>query len=1061
MKTIRTFIAVSREFDAIHKGLLELLGQLNREFRPQGVEFIPTRPRESARDADIAIILYGTDYGEMPRQEFDKAYESFKAVQKPKIYVFFRETEKAVDAAMKAFRDSFADRYGHFYCHFETLDAVRFHVAAQSLAFLPGGEALHPLRVDGTRVCLGDVPVADLGQLPFAKLNQKRRTLLRQLGRAEDEIAELADGADGDADAEEALREARARCGEIREELKRYEEFLLGAALFFAKGSASEWDERTRRARALFERGQAKEANEAIDLKQLLRQDQQDMLVQNQRDSETFRTARETRIKRLNAFWAKSQLVMADYSLPIAERCAQSFTAMEHAIRIAKEVHYDEKETGGMVFFLATVQASQQRYRESVQWYGEALEIFRTLARKESGAMEVVGCVLNNLGSLYQKLGNHQAAEAAGKEALDIMRLQAAKYPEHEATVGSALSNLAVLHLWMKKFREAEREHLEALPLLRKWAAKKPGAYEEKLAAALINYGALLRAVSRFPEAEAPLEEALCICRRRKEAEPDNTIVRERLSRVLLNLAALHRFMNRTDAAEREITEATKLARANAEYNAEAYEWQLANTLQEKAALFRQLERTREAERDLEEVLSIYERIRARQPGAASNDYAASLESLGAIRFAGRRLPEAERAYLRALELFREVARADAAAGLPRVAQVLQALGFLHTNMERMAEAEGEMGEASDIYQRLAMDNPGAFAGKWLEALDMRAAFYVKAGMPAKAEGPLQELLAVVEGMAESRPEAFEAKIADILDKLAGLHLSVQKWAQAENEYARSIALRRNHGGDGSPGELEQCARQNFALAIARSQQGKDSALAPAREAAELYETLSRHQPGRYAQELATCRQIVSQVARIRNSRPQPRPGFFGRLFGAGRTVVCPICGEEHGEKETFRCPKCGRSGLCWEHRDRRTGTCGDCVREERERLEREEAKRREEVKRRERLAAEDREFAARAARVGGPGFFTEPKTPVEKFIGWSCTLLPEDMNIFTAYYITHQAWAEGGRHGPEPEMSEEHLKAWDRILRQAIALVAAHGSASERESVIKQIRAEQKRLSL
>ena len=1027
MKTIRTFISASRDFDTIRKGVLELLGQLNRLFQAQEVEFVPTGPREGARDADIAIILYGTDYGEMPQKEFDKTYASFKAGKKPKIYVFFRDSEEAIDGAMRVFRDSFADRYGHFYCHFETLDAIRFQVMAQSLAFLPGSEVVHRLRVEGGQVCMGNVPIADLGQLPFAKLNAKRRALLRQLGRAEDEISELLSLVEekDDPDAEEALKTARAKRGELRKELTSYEEYLLGAALFFAKGSGDEWDERTRRARDLFVRGQAKEANDALDLRELLEQNQRDMLSQNRRDSEVFRTSRETLIQNLNACWAKSHLVMADYSLPIGERCNQSFMAMECAIRIAKEIHYDEMKTASMVFFLAYMLGLQQRYRESAQRNREALEMFRAIAKKDSRAIEMVGCILNNLGTLYNNMGKTREAEEAIAESVGIMRSMAAKYPEHETSLGSGLSNLAVLHAWMKKYPDAEREHLEALALLRKWAQKKPEAHEEKLARALLNYGVMLQSMSRFTEAETPLGEALPICRRQAKASPNNLLVKEQLDRVLINLASLHRFMNRLDSAEREITEAIELAREITEANAEAFAGLLAGVLQERATLFRQQKRTREAERDMKEASAIYVRMRERQPGAATNDYATLLEKLGSLWFEGGRLVEAEPVYRHALELLREVAKEDASMGLPRVAQVLQALAFLHTNLGRVAEAEREFGEATDIYQRLTRNNPGAFAAKWLEAMDMRAAFYVKAGMSAKAEVPLRELLAAVEGMAENHPDAFAPKIADILDKLAGLHIADQKWAQAENEYARSIALRRKCCDGRSPEELEQRARQNFALAIARSQQGKDSALDPAREATELYETLSQRQPGRYAQEIATCRQIVSQVARLRNARPQPRPGFLGRLFGPGRTVVCPICGEEHGEKEAFRCPKCGRTGLCMEHQDRRSGNCVDCVRAERERREQEEAKRRE------REAAE-RERAARAARRR-----TEtPASPHGALSKWSelaFRMSPGDLNILItqgmAYDQARKSWEDGGRRGPEPQMSEELKGAYGRYL--------------------------------
>ncbi len=41
----------------------------------------------------------------------------------------------SLDEAMRAFKDSFASKYGHFYCHFEHVDSVRSQLATQCLAF--------------------------------------------------------------------------------------------------------------------------------------------------------------------------------------------------------------------------------------------------------------------------------------------------------------------------------------------------------------------------------------------------------------------------------------------------------------------------------------------------------------------------------------------------------------------------------------------------------------------------------------------------------------------------------------------------------------------------------------------------------------------------------------------------------------------------------------------------------------------------------------------------------------------------------------------------------------
>ena len=60
---------------------------------------------------------------------------------------------------------------------------------------------------------------------------------------------------------------------------------------------------------------------------------------------------------------------------------------------------------------------------------------------------------------------------------------------------------------------------------------------------------------------------------------------------------------------------------------------------------------------------------------------------------------------------------------------------------------------------------------------------------------------------------------------------------------------------------------------------------------------------------------------------------------GVRRVVECPICGGKNDSARTFRCPECGRGGLCLDHRKAQTGLCEECE-TNRRRLEPPEAER-------------------------------------------------------------------------------------------------------------------------
>ncbi len=122
MKPIRVFVSASDDLGEIRLAVLDLLAQLNRFFRPRGLEFVPPRPDDGPADGDLAWALYGKDFGPLPEDSFDRLHEAFKTAERPKIYVFFKEPDEGIAEALKAFKASFEAHYGHFFARFEVVD---------------------------------------------------------------------------------------------------------------------------------------------------------------------------------------------------------------------------------------------------------------------------------------------------------------------------------------------------------------------------------------------------------------------------------------------------------------------------------------------------------------------------------------------------------------------------------------------------------------------------------------------------------------------------------------------------------------------------------------------------------------------------------------------------------------------------------------------------------------------------------------------------------------------------------------------------------------------------
>ena len=607
MKTVKVHVSAGPEVEDARRTVEDVLELLNRHFRPRGVEFVGA----GEDHGDWTIALYWKGFGGMAQKEFEKVYKGFKKEKSPVIHVFFKEPDEGIAEALKAFKEAFSERYGHFYCRFETVDAVRFQLVAQSLSMLPGeaGER-DTLTVEDGEVRLGNEPVAKMANLSFAKLNAKRKSLVRQIAAAEAEAAGLEEDAEAspeDADLREALREARVKRHDLEEELKQHDGFLFSVAVSFAKATAEETSERTRKAWDLFQRGKVQEANKLLDW---------DVLKEStERNRTLFQAQKEAFEKNLQEYLAKAKIVMADDSMTMTERVDAASRAYDEAIAIAREIHWEDEKLAEVLFDYACLLQKQNRFQPCIQLYKEALGIWRRLAAGNQEIHEpAVAMTLNNLASLHYETQRLAEAEEEYAEALAIRRKLAVAHPEaYEPDVAETLNNLAILHSDTQRLAEAEKEHAEALAIFRKLAAANPEAYEPDVAMTLNNLANLHSDTQRLAEAEEEYAEALAIYRKLAAANPE--AYESDVAMTLNNLAILHSDTQRLAEAEKEYAEALAIRRKLAAASPEAYEPAVADTLNNIANLHSDTQRLAKAEAGFEEALELYRRCEERAPG--------------------------------------------------------------------------------------------------------------------------------------------------------------------------------------------------------------------------------------------------------------------------------------------------------------------------------------------------------------------------------------------------------------------------------------------------------------
>ena len=713
MKTVKVHVAAGPEVEDARRAVEDVLELLNRHFRPRGVEFVGV----GEDDRDWTVALYWKDFGGMAQKEFEEVYEGFKKEKKPVIHVFFKEPDEGIAEGLKAFKESFAERYGHFYCHFETIDSVKFQMTVQSLSFLQGWDLKKDLKVGSGEVWLGNESVAKLENLPFAKLNSKRRSLLRQINAVQVEIegleTDVADSPD-DEDLWEALRDARVRRQDLEDELKQYDGFLFSTSLFFARESGKEMDERVRQARDLFERGRVTEANKLLDLPE--------MIDRANRNLELFSEHRANCEKDIQAFLAKAEIVLMNELYAVDERFRQACEAYDNAIRIAREIPYSDENLVVMLFNYGYLLQCFKQFDSAIRQYDIALAVYQKLEKAGPGTYEL-GLVMTllNLADLHKCTNRLKDAEREYGEVLVACRKLVVRSPEiYEHCLAGVLNNLANLHSDTNRFEEAEREYGESLTLFRKLAMTNPGAYEWNVALTLNNLANLHSDINRLGEAEREYGESLVLYRKLTEMCPCRYA--HDLAAVLNNLADFHSFTSRFSEAESEYGEALALYRRLAARSPNVYDRDVALTLNNLAILHHDTNCFENAEHEYGEALALRRKLAETCPEAYEPDVAITLNNLANLHSATSRLEEAERAYGEALTLFRKLVAMNPNVYEPYVANILKNLAVgLYGLAGRERELVSAATEALELFRKCEARTPGRFEEqinaivKWLE----------------------------------------------------------------------------------------------------------------------------------------------------------------------------------------------------------------------------------------------------------------------------------------------------------------------------------------------------------
>ena len=606
MKTIKIFLASSEELKQERLELADLVENLNLRLNALGLhiqlvkweyldasmgpEHKQEEYNEALRDCEMCLVLYWRRFGDYTTIELDTAYQGLCAGRNPKkLYVYFKDVPE-LSPEIVAFRDSFPEKYGHFYSHFQNIDTLKAEFLLQFIDYQKNYlQSSNLVEVKDGQVQIGGKVYVDLKNVPFAGNNEEYNLLLKSIKKTQ-KLLSVTDPDDPE------HREYAIELAELKERQKQMENSLWDTALMITQLSTTQCSERLKRAMDLFAQGDNKGALAVLNEEEIDRDINHNLqLIQlGEEGKKGLAINIDEMLFKIKALETERKEKWFEEVDRLYSKC----------LEIGRGI-LDEQKTCEILFDYGLFLQNQNQFTQSEDFYKETLEIRKRLAVGNPQVYEpYVADTLNNLANLYTHTQRLDESEEMYKEALEIYKRLAEGNPQaYYPDVATTLNNLALLYSNTQRLDESEEMLKEALELYKRLAEGNPQAYEPDVAMTLNGLANLYYKTQRLDESEQLHMEALELYKRLAEGNPQ--AYEPDVATTLNNLAILYADTQRLDESEEMYKEALEICRRLAEGNPQAYEPDVASILGCWAFLKNELGQFNEAEQMSMEALGI------------------------------------------------------------------------------------------------------------------------------------------------------------------------------------------------------------------------------------------------------------------------------------------------------------------------------------------------------------------------------------------------------------------------------------------------------------------------
>jgi tetratricopeptide (TPR) repeat protein len=573
-RIIKIFLASSEEMEIDRNAFGNLIRRLDKIYEQRGIRielfewedydaaYNDRRKQDEYNDrvraSDMFLALFHTKAGEFTIEEFDVATEEFRRTGiKPKSYVYMRDLQPGEEesAELTAFKKRLFEEMGHYWSRYNNRDSMQLHFVMQ-LQLVESSRS-DALKVENGEVKLGDMTVARMENLQFAAGNEDYQRMshrLQELPALIEKARLRTEKYPDDDDLKDELQKLLDERNALQEELDKQQELLFDTAKRIAQLQGELITDRMRRAIEAFDSGNVREANIILDEAE---KDAEHNLNDYRKSKEIAEHKRQNVINSIEELLLKTSTLLADLSIPIAERIEKVAAIYAQADNLAKEVDYDEEKYDKLLYDYGDFLYKYGQYNDALEIrlremvlsekifgaehsdtaasynnigvvyhnkgdYDKALEYhFKALAIKEKvfgTEHPSTATSYNNIGAVYDDKGDYDKALEYHLKALAIK--EKVLGTEHPSTATS-YNSIGGMYINKGDYDKALEYYLKALAIYEKVL----GTEHPHTAASYNNIGSLYYEMKKYPEALEYFEKALRILKSRLEDDHPNVQV--------------------------------------------------------------------------------------------------------------------------------------------------------------------------------------------------------------------------------------------------------------------------------------------------------------------------------------------------------------------------------------------------------------------------------------------------------------------------------------------------------------------------------------------------------